>query len=87
LKFGNLIFLFFSAEVLSGYEALLTSKNHKLIYIGYEGNCFGYLPTHQNILDGGYEASEFKSYFDVSGDFKSTIEETIKTSTWKVLNN
>ncbi len=85
LQIGDLIILFFSAEVLSGYEDLFLMDRKKIVFVGYEGNCFGYLPTNFDLRKGGYEADEFKKYFDVTGKFNSNLEETIKNSVWKVL--
>jgi hypothetical protein len=85
LHIGDLIILFISAEVLSGYEDLFLIPRKKILFVGYEGNCFGYLPTNYDLRKGGYEADEFKKYFDVTGKFNSNFEEIIKKSVWKVL--
>jgi hypothetical protein len=85
LSIGQLLFIFMSAEVLSGYDELFEGDGRKIIKVGYEGNCFGYLPTKKDILNGGYEVNEFKKYFDVSGEFSNNFEAIISESICKVL--
>lgn len=81
LLIGNaLIFVGVSAEVVSIYSHFLRqlTQAQYIVPVGYMGEVFGYLPTKQMLLEGGYEATGFKSSFLVNGEFNSNFEENFK---------
>jgi neutral ceramidase len=80
--------IFFSAEVLSGFERKINDLDFgNIICVGYCGHCFGYLPTLNNVREGGYEAEDFKDAFEVYGDWSESFEKTIFTSLEEIMKN
>lgn len=65
----NLFFV--NAEVLSSYQEMIKETNGLDIFVAYEGNCFGYLPSDNEIREGGYEVIDFMDVFEVKGVWKS----------------
>jgi hypothetical protein len=63
-----------SAEVTFGWQAILDrqipAQNGRLrLYAGYLGALYGYLPTREQIREGGYEVEGFQRLFGLSGHF------------------
>jgi len=63
-----------SAEATFGWQAILDRQiprhDRKLrLYAGYLGALYGYLPTPQQIREGGYEVEGFQQLFGLSGHF------------------
>lgn len=81
LRSGDIDLLLVEAEVCSGYEDLLkpfVSKN--TIFSGLTGEVYGYLPTDQQIAEGGYEADRFIDSFPLRGKYKSHIQKIVCNS-------
>lgn len=82
ISLGNkLAFYTMSAETVSEYTKVMykiTSEDF-CIYTGYVDEVFGYLPTQEQIKEGGYESKEYFKRFLVSGNFNSSIENTIES--------
>ncbi len=62
---------FVNAEVLSSYHEMMKETHGLDIFVAYEGNCFGYLPSDKEIREGGYEVFDFMDVFEVKGVWKS----------------
>ncbi len=75
----NLSFVSISAEVVSAYghhvKTIFTDKN--VIPVAYVDPVFGYLPTDQQICEGGYESQGYFKPFLIEGNFKNELEERI----------
>lgn len=71
LSLGGAIIAGISAEPVSGYSALLqkTLAVDRIVPVSCAGHVFGYLPLESMLPEKGYEVTEFKKYFGVSGNF------------------
>ena len=81
VNFGDhLGFYTMSAETVSAYSKLIAeiSTNNFYICSGYTDEVFGYLPTEDQIKEGGYESNGHFKPFLITGNFNSTIEKTIE---------
>ena len=74
---GEVIFIFINAEVLSGYN-LLKYGNKNVLCVGYTNGMIGYLPTKKDILEGGYEIEKSRKFFNIKQNLNLDIEQTIK---------
>lgn len=82
INIGNVLALYtMSAETVSEYSMILDeiATEKFCIYTGYADEVFGYLPTQEQIREGGYESKEYFKPFLVTGDFNQSIENTIKS--------
>lgn len=68
-----------SAEPVGEYSDIFqTYISEKFsICTGYTDSVFGYLPTQNQVNEGGYESGEFFDAFLVKGKFNNKIEETV----------
>ncbi|MEM5469866.1 MAG: hypothetical protein ACSHWZ_18745 [Sulfitobacter sp.] len=66
-----------SAEVAAGYTHRTDSDEPMTFLTGCAGQVFGYLPTDDQIIYGGYEVDGFASAFSVPGSFHSQIESKV----------
>lgn len=62
-----------NAEMSSQYYSI-NKRPANTFYSGYAQNCFGYLPTDDQIKNKGYEVSGFFAYFSIVGKFKKNIQ-------------
>lgn len=65
-----------SAEVSVEWQKIIDAKfpvksGQIRLHTGYLGSMFGYLPTAQQIPEGGYEVEGFQPFFGLSGKFDS----------------
>jgi neutral ceramidase len=75
---GAFGFLLFSAEVTSRYRDLFgTALKDNWFASGCCNHVFGYLPTDQEIAEGGYESEDFFPYFSLQGRFEQRVEQHI----------
>lgn len=75
---SNLSFLTFNAEVVAEYGLQLKEKyDGKIIPLPYSNGMIGYVPTANQISEGGYEAIESCSYFALPSPFSKEIEKEI----------
>jgi hypothetical protein len=82
VSFGNEIgFYTMSAETVSAYSRMLDriANENFVMFTGYTDEVFGYLPTQEQILEGGYESKDFFKPFLVTGKFSSSLELTIES--------
>ena len=77
VRFGDMIELVaLSAEATVEWQAIIDREipardGRMRLYAGYLGALFGYLPTAQQIPQGGYEVEGFQPLFGLSGRFDS----------------
>lgn len=79
IKIGKLRIISFSAEVVAEWERIITNifPNDILIFTGCFEDVFGYIPTEEMILDGGYEVEGFMQTFNISGKYEFGLEQQI----------
>ena len=82
VEFSNLRFVGISAEVVAEYEIFLKNlyKSKSIIAVGCIDDTFGYAPTEQMILDGGYESEISLKNFEILRyryDFEAKIKESL----------
>jgi neutral ceramidase len=81
VNFGSkLAFVTISAEVVAEYTKILGClfTEDVCIFVGCVDEVFGYLPTLNQIEEGGYESNDYFNAFLVSGKFSLQIENNIK---------
>lgn len=71
---GDIELVALSAEVTVEWEAILDREapvrdGRLRLYAGYLGALYGYLPTAEQIREGGYEVEGFQRLFSLSGHF------------------
>ncbi len=76
-RFGPVRIKAVSAEIASSYTNLVKESDGFTFLTGCSGQVFGYIPTDQQIKEGGYEVDGFASAFSVQGIFCATIESKI----------
>lgn len=67
-----------SAEVLAEYKHVLEQSGVLSINVGCLAGTRIYLPTDEQVLEGGYEVDGFKDKFGMEGEFKKDIANKIK---------
>lgn len=76
IKFNNIkVFAFLNCEPSYAYHNLFEND---CTVTGYSSGVFGYLPTDDQIYQGGYEVSGFMPFFGTSGSFVQGIRKVIK---------
>lgn len=76
----------FGAEVSALWPALLGldgDRDQRLV-TGCVGPCFGYLPTDDQIPEGGYEVNRFRQSFQAAGEYRAEIP--IRPALMRTLN-
>ncbi|MDC3057372.1 hypothetical protein OA100_00800 [Alphaproteobacteria bacterium] len=84
-NWGEIVFLFLNAEVLSGYN-IFSYKGKKIICVGYSNGMLGYLPTATDIQQGGYEIDKSRINFNINNRIASNNEELIQIKIQSILN-
>ncbi|WP_010269822.1 neutral/alkaline non-lysosomal ceramidase N-terminal domain-containing protein [Paenibacillus senegalensis] len=75
-----------NAEMVVEYGLYLKQEiNPHILPLGYTNGMIGYVPTAEQIAEGGYEGGESAVYFGLPGAFTPAIEGQIKTA-FKSLN-
>jgi hypothetical protein len=76
VSFGSsLTVVFASAEVVGKHADVLASLGGNAIGVGYAGDVFGYLPTAEQVREGGYEGSDWFGLFGIGHGFKRNPDE------------
>jgi hypothetical protein len=88
LTIGQIEIIGVEAEVVSEYQLFLNeiSFGKSIIGVGCMGDVFGYLPTHKQIKEGGYESRGFLKYFELK-KLNSQIEIKTKSTILKLLES
>ena len=83
-NWNEVILIFINAEVMSGYN-IFTYKNKKVICAGYSNGMIGYLPTKQDMLNGGYEVDKSRVNFNIKHRLNTKNESLIKKGIKNIL--
>jgi hypothetical protein len=76
-----------NAEVVVEYGLYIKQiSNGTVLPIGYTNGMFGYIPTAQQLIEGGYETHESTLYFAMASSFDSTVETTVKEALLNLLS-
>ncbi len=81
VSFGNhLSFLIVSGEPVLELREVLGDVAPSLLRlcIGYRGHVFGYWPTSQIVVEGGYEADGFRPAFGLTGQYYPNIDTLVR---------
>lgn len=83
---SKLKFVGFGGEICNEYVRAIerSAIGSIVIPIGCVGQVFGYLPTQQMALEGGYEVDGFQETFHMKGVFHTDVEEVIKNQLLKM---
>ncbi len=85
---GLQIFLF-SCEPVVAYLALiqeLVPEGTLVLGGGYTDGVFGYLPTSQMVIEGGYEVDGFCDNYGRKGSFKENVTNQVKEQITRLMN-
>lgn len=81
VNFGGVEIIGVGAEVCSGHlDQTDFDRSKPKFFTGCAGPTFGYLPTDEQIVEGGYESYEFMPFFSVSGNWKPNVTATVAQS-------
>jgi len=83
---GNICFIFMSAEVLSGFT-FTEIEGLNIINVGYSNGMIGYLPTKLDIYDGGYEVDKSRPPFGLNNRISLEAEKIIKDKIYEEIKN
>jgi len=81
---SDLHFIAFNGEMVQEYGLEAKRNDPDALPIGYSNGMVGYVPTSEQLNDGGYESEEFIYYFGLPAPFQQTIEKTIKNEMKKI---
>lgn len=70
--------LFVNAEVCAPWRRL-ARPGRRLVGCGYAGTCFGYLPTEEQVEQGGYEADGFLRPFGWQGRWRKGFARQVRS--------
>ncbi len=76
-KLGPIRIKAVSAEIASDYASFAGGADPLTFLTGCAGQVFGYIPTDQQIPEGGYEVDDFVPAFSITGTFQTEIEAKI----------
>lgn len=83
----ELSFIFINGEVVNEYAMYAQSvSSSKVLSVGYTNGMIGYLPTEQQINEGGYEPDESAYYFALPGKYDKELESIFKKKIKELLN-
>lgn len=81
VNFGDVEITGVGAEVCSGHlNQTNFDRSKPKFFTGCAGPTFGYLPTDEQIAEGGYESDEFMPFFSVSGNWKPNVTVAVAQS-------
>lgn len=88
VRFGKeLSFIFINGEVVNEYAVYAQSiSTATVLSVGYTNGMIGYLPTEQQIIEGGYEPDESAFYFALPGKYDKELEKILKKKINELLN-
>lgn len=67
-----------NAELVQEYSQYLWGLDKDLVPLGYSNGMVGYISTHAQLLEGGYEPEDSIYYFGLPGKLSEKTESTIK---------
>jgi hypothetical protein len=71
---SSLTVLFASAEVVAEHADALVVLGGNAIGVGYAGDVFGYLPTDEQVNQGGYEATDWLLLFGIGEGYRESLD-------------
>jgi 6-phosphogluconolactonase/glucosamine-6-phosphate isomerase/deaminase len=75
----QLSFLTFNAEMVVDYGLFIKENYHgSILPLAYTNGMIGYVPTEEQLCQGGYEARDSVPYFGLPGPFHNQIENIIR---------
>lgn len=74
----SLSLLCFNGEMVQPYGEYVKALCPGSLAIGYSNGMIGYIPTAEQIREGGYESEGFIYYFGLPAPFQEEIEEAIR---------
>jgi hypothetical protein len=78
LKLGyHLSFVCFNGEMVQQYGQHVRELSPGSLAMGYSNGMAGYIPTAEQIREGGYESEDFIYYFGMPAPFQEEMEEKI----------
>lgn len=79
----DISFLTCNAELVQAYGFYVKEINNNLLPLGYSNGMIGYIPTAEQLMEGGYESFDSAFYFGypsiVDKDMEDEIKQTFKT--------
>ncbi|WP_408008526.1 neutral/alkaline non-lysosomal ceramidase N-terminal domain-containing protein [Pseudalkalibacillus sp. A8] len=80
VEFGeDLSFLTMNGEMVVDYGLFIKKEfSNNVLPLPYSNGMIGYIPTSQQIIEGGYESKEWIYFFGVPSHFSRSIEENIQ---------
>lgn len=81
----ELRFLFFNGEMVQGYSEYIRNLDPRVLALGYSNGMLGYIPTENQLMEGGYEAEEFIYYFGLPAPFHIKTEKVIQNAIENIL--
>lgn len=78
----DISFLTCNAELVQAYSFFVKKINKNLLPLGYSNGMIGYIPTKEQLTEGGYESVDSTFYFGypstVAEDMEDEIKQTLK---------
>ncbi|NQX58247.1 neutral/alkaline non-lysosomal ceramidase N-terminal domain-containing protein [Paenibacillus qinlingensis] len=76
-----------NAEVVVDYGLYIKQiTKGTVLPIGYTNGMFGYIPTGQQLVEGGYETHESTLFFAMASSFDNSVELTVKEALFNLLS-
>ncbi|MGG1513786.1 hypothetical protein ABE504_00125 [Paenibacillus oryzisoli] len=80
------VLLGMNAEIVVAYGLWIKSiTGGAVLPMGYTNGMFGYIPTAQQLLEGGYETHESTLYFAMPASFDPAVEQVMKAGLRELL--
>jgi hypothetical protein len=74
----GLSFLALNGEVVTAYGTFVKNETEgQVLPLAYSNGMIGYIPTAQQVAEGGYEALESTRYFGLPAPFEASLEQLI----------
>jgi hypothetical protein len=87
VAFGeHIVVVGISAEPFAEYSSALTGifGDSEVIPVGFIDGVFGYLPTSEDLSDGGYEIEDAKKIFGLKGKFREDISARVAAALYEL---
>jgi hypothetical protein len=82
----ELSFVTFNAEMVVDYGSFVKDASHgRMLPLGYTNGMIGYVPTKEQIFQGGYESRDAVPYFGLPSSFQPQIEDILCSAISQVI--
>lgn len=85
-NWDKIVFIFMNAEVLNQYNISIFDDK-KILCVGYTNGMVGYLPTKEEVAEGGYEIDKSRKHFQWSARIDKNFSQKVKIKVRQVLNS